>query len=131
MRHYLVEKFVHRLLRNCRKNMKRYLFARWIAELIKDQQKTTDVVMTFARYFIQYNNGVSYEFEDVFVVGDTIYIDTMRPGYWIGKGGQNADTLIDMLNHNINGEKINNFSIRFIEHMDSNKHHITVAKMVY
>lgn len=121
----LIEKFIQSLLSKCRKNDKRYYFARFLAELVKDEKKTNDVVCTIAKYFMMYNNGVKFEFDDIFVVGDVVYVQTIRPGYWIGKGGSVVDKIVNMLNYDKFGKKVANYNIRFIEQLTSAKSSIT------
>ena len=112
---HLIEKLVHRLLRKCRKNQLRYLFARLLAEIVKDKEKTNHILISIASYFIKYHDGEKFQFNDIFVVGDTIYINTLRPGYWIGKGGSEADRLLVECNYNAEMEKVADYQLRFIE----------------
>ena len=109
---HLIEKLIHKLLRGCRKNQLRYLFARLLAEIVKDKEKTNHVLISIASYFIKYH-GV--QFNDIFVVGNIIYIYTLRPGYWIGKGGSEADRLLVECNYNAEKEKVADYQLRFIE----------------
>jgi len=121
----LIEKFIQRLLSKCRKNEKRYYFARFLAALVKDDKKTNDVIYTIANYFMIYNKGVKFEFDDIFVVGNVVYVNTIRPGYWIGKGGSVVDKVASMLNYNKFGKKIANYEVRFIEQLTGAKSRIT------
>jgi len=111
----LIEKFIQRQFKKCRKSERCYYFARFLSELVKDQKKTDDVIFTIANYFITNNKGVKFEFNDIFVVGDIVYVNTIRPGYWIGKGGSTVDEITKLLNYNKFGEKIGNYEIRFLE----------------
>lgn len=121
----LIEAFIQRLLSKCRKNDKRYYFARFLAALVKNEKKTNDVTYTIANYFMIYNKGVKFEFDDIFVVGDVVYVQTIRPGYWIGKGGSVVDQIISMLNYDKFGKKIANYEVRFIEQLTGAKSMIT------
>lgn len=112
---HLIEKLVHRLLRKCRKNQLRYLFARLLAEIVKDKEKTNHVLISIANYFIRYHGGGIFQFNDIFVVGNIIYIYTLRPGYWIGKGGSEADRLLVECNYNTKMGKVADYQLRFIE----------------
>jgi hypothetical protein len=112
---HLIEKLIHRLLGKCRKSQLRYLFARLLAEIVKDKDKTNDVLISIASYFIKYHSGEKFQFNDIFVVGDIIYIYTFRPGYWIGKGGSEADRLLVECNYNARMEKVADYQLRFIE----------------
>jgi hypothetical protein len=112
---HLIEKLIHRLLRKCRKNQLRYLFARLLAEIVKDKESTNHVLISIASYFIRYHGGEKFQFNDIFVVGNIIYIDTLRPGYWIGKGGSEADRLLLECNYNTEMEKVADYQLRFIE----------------
>lgn len=121
----LIKKFIQLQLKKCRKNDKRYYFARFLAALVKNEKKTNDVIYTIANYFMIYNKGVKFEFDDIFVVGDVVYVQTIRPGYWIGKAGSTVDEITKLLNYNKFGEKIGNYEIRFIERLTSAKSRIT------
>lgn len=110
----LIEKFIHKLL-FWNESQKRFLFARLLAECIKDDKKTEDVICRLASYFVHYNKSVVIPFNDIFVVGDTVYIFTERPGYWIGKEGSTVNAIEHQLNYNLKEEKIGDYHIRFIE----------------
>lgn len=112
---HLIEKLVHRLLRKCRKNQLRYLFARLLAEIVKDKESTNHVLISIANYFIRYHGGGEFQFNDIFVVGNIIYINTLRPGYWIGKGGSEADRLLVECNYDTKMGKVADYELRFIE----------------
>ena len=112
---HLIEKLIQRLLGKCRKNQLRYLFARLLAEIVKDKDKTNDVLISIASYFIKYHGGEKFQFNDIFVVGNIIYIYTFRPGYWIGKGGSESDRLLVECNYNAKMEKVADYQLRFIE----------------
>ena len=114
---HLIEKLIHRLLRKCRKNQLRYLFARLLAEIVKNEKATEDILISIANYFVKYHNGERFQFNDIFVVGNIIYVNTIRPGYWIGKRGSEADRLLVECNYNAKMEKIANYEIRFVEVM--------------
>jgi UDP-2,3-diacylglucosamine pyrophosphatase LpxH len=126
----LIEKLIHRLLKGCRRSEKRYFFARLLAELIKDENKTNNVAILLANYFLEYNHGEKFQFNDIFVVGDIIYIYTLRPGYWIGKGGSVADDILNKLNFNREGQRMGNFELRFIEQLKSTPSSITRYMLV-
>ena len=111
---HLIEKLIQRLLGKCRKNQLCYLFARLLAEIVKDKGKTNDVLISIANYFIKYHGGEKFQFNDIFVVGNIIYIYTFRPGYWIGKGGSEADRLLVECNYNAKMEKVADYQLRFI-----------------
>ena len=112
---HLIEKLIYRILRSCHKNRLRYLFARLLAEIVKDKEATNGVLISIANYFVKYHDGVQFQYNDIFVVGNIVYIYTLRPGYWIGKGGSEADRLLVALNHNAKMEKITNYEIKFIQ----------------
>lgn len=111
----LIETFIQHLLSKCRKNDKRYIIARLLAELVKDKEKTDWAYTTIADYFIENEGGALFDFDDIFVVGDYVYIRTIRPGYWIGKRGSVADKLTDMLNRDCYGNETGNYELRFLE----------------
>ena len=65
-----------------------YLFLRWLAELVKNEEDTIHVMILIASY-MHYNN-LDLPFTDIFVVGNTVCVCTRKPSLWIGK----ADCII-------------------------------------
>ena len=115
----LIEKFIHKLLRNCYKNRKRVLFARWLAEFVRNEYSTTNAMADIATYLVRNNEGLSaLPFTDIFVVGNIVYVCTTRPGLWIGKGGSTVEAIEHIFNYNVRDEKIADYHIRFIEVKD-------------
>lgn len=61
----------------------------------------------------------TYQLTDILVLGNDVYLYTTRPGFWIGKSGSTLKSLEDRVNHNLDGEKINDYEINIIEDKDS------------
>ena len=59
------------------------------------------------------------QFSDIFVVDNLVIIYTYRPGLWIGKGGSTYDAIKNRLNYNLDGVKINDYKITFVEEVNS------------
>lgn len=112
---HLIEKLIMHLLGKCRKNQLCYLFARLLAEIIKDKEKTNNVLMSIASYFVEYNKGEKIQFNDIFLVGDIICIYTLHPAYWIGKSGSVANSLLIECNYNAKMEKVADYRLMFVE----------------
>lgn len=91
----------------------KYLFARWVVELFSDKNKMKDAIFSISYYV--YITNLKLTFTDIFVVGNTVYVFTERPGFWIGKGGQTYDEIVKKLNFNINGEQIANYKLELVE----------------
>lgn len=94
-----------------------FLFYRWLAYLVIDRQNTSDVLYSIARYMCDHK--LNLPFNDIFVVGDNVYIYTSRPGIWIGKMGSNHDAVVYAMNHDIEGKEIHNFTMDYIEDFNS------------
>lgn len=98
---------------------KHYYFLRWLAEYVKDEKKTKDALHSIAYYISEKNLNLPYL--DIFVVGDTVYVHTSRPGLWIGKAGSNHEAVEHRMNFNLKEEKIANFELTYIEDTFSSK----------
>ena len=61
----------------------------------------------------------TYQLTDILVLGNDVYLYTKRPGIWIGKFGSTLKSLEDRVNHNLDGDKIHDYSINIIEDKDS------------
>ena len=66
------------------------------------------------------NNAINtYQLTDIIVLENDVYLYTKRPGLWIGKSGSTLKSLEDRMNHNLDGERIHDYSINIIEDKDS------------
>lgn len=61
----------------------------------------------------------TYQLTDILVLGNDVYLYTRRPGLWIGKSESTLKSLEDRMNHNLDGDKIHDYSINIIEDKDS------------
>ena len=61
----------------------------------------------------------TYQLTDILVLENDVYLYTKRPGIWIGKFGSTLKSLEDRVNHNLDGERIHDYSINIIEDKDS------------
>jgi predicted metal-dependent RNase len=98
----------------------KYLFIRWLAEAVSDKEKKNHA-MSVISYYVYEKNRV-LPFTDVFVVGDTVYVFTERPGLWIGKSGRTYDEILERLNSNAKGEKTVDYKLKLKEDMKSPKY---------
>ena len=99
---------------------KHYHFLRWLAEIVKDEKKTKDVYASIANYMFENDSAQRYlQFSDIFVVDDLVVIYTYRPGLWIGKGGSTMKEIENRLNYNLDGVKVNDYNITFVEEVHS------------
>lgn len=128
----LLRKYLNKKLNkrgDLKKNPLKFYFYRWLVELVKDKKKTTYVLMSVASFI--HDNNYSYPFQDILVVGDVVYIVTQRPGLWIGRAGSTHDKLEKKLNYNLNDDKINSYSVTYIEDMFSAKYNVDLSLFVY
>ena len=61
----------------------------------------------------------TYQLTDIIVLENDVYLYTKKPGWWIGKSGSTLKSLEDRMNHNLDGERINDYKIHIIEDKDS------------
>ena len=79
-----------------------------------------DVCGLISIWLIETGKSTStYQLTDILVLGNDVYLYTTRPGLWIGKSGSTLKSLEDRMNHNLDGEKIHDYSINIIEDKDS------------
>lgn len=98
-----------------------YLFYRWLVGLIIDKDETENVFFKIAHYLN--NKHEPYDFTDIFILNNNVYIYTRRPGYWIGKGGKEIDDLENCINYKCDGEtKLHDYHIRIIEDTESSRY---------
>lgn len=93
---------------------KDYHFLRYLVSIVEDADLTKDVRYSIASWMFT-TNRTNYPFSDIFVVDDIVYICTVRPGLWIGKGGETVDNLTNNLNTKVDGTKYRNLRVQFIE----------------
>ena len=79
-----------------------------------------DVCLLISNWFIETGKSTStYQLTEILVLGNDVYLYTKRPGIWIGKFGSTLKSLEDRVNHNLDGDKIHDYSINIIEDKDS------------
>lgn len=106
---YLTKKF------NC-SHPKHYYFLRWLADIVMDKDEVKNVCASIAYwiYNTKHDDLIALT-HDILVINNKVYIYTYRPGLWIGKAGCTVYDCQDSINHNIDGEKIHDYKIYFIE----------------
>ena len=70
-----------------------HFFYRWLIGLITDKDETKNVFFQIANYLTNQYSLSSYDFTDIFVLNNKVYIYTRTPGFWIGKGGKELTKL--------------------------------------
>lgn len=105
------------------KNYQKYLFWRWIACLLGDEEKEQEILCSVSSYLYQSDPNGHKVFTDIFFLHDTLYIVTRRPGLWIEKGGRGIDEL-----HEAIKEKI---KIQIIEDNMTSQYHIPGFFRIY
>ena len=93
---------------------KHYHFLRWLVELVIDKEQNNDVCCSIARWMYDTRHS-DLPFHDIFTIDNNVYIYTYRPGLWIGNYGSIVEDCQKSINHNIYGDKIHDYEIRFIE----------------
>ena len=96
---------------------KNYYFLRWLASLVETKYHTEYVSKMVAVFQHYDENHRKFPFADSFVIDNTIYVYTLRPGLWIGKHGDTIEEIKKMINNtdNVGGYPSYNFEISFIE----------------
>lgn len=105
---------------------KNYLFYRWLASIAEDKKQTENICIYFALWMTK-NNKQNNQFNDIFVIDDVIYLFTDRPGIWIGKHGDD----IESLNKYINDKYDTEYKIRIIESTVNNSNWVKVNLALY
>lgn len=78
-----------------------------------------DICCLISAWLIETEKTTStYQLTDILVLGNDVYLYTKRPGIWIGKFGSTLKSLEDRVNHNLDGERIHDYSINIIEDKD-------------
>ena len=111
----LVVKYLNRSLSSRPKSYLKYLSIRLIAELVKDKESTQYVIDKIADYIRYENLDKVILFSDIFVLGDEVYILTVRPGIWIGKQGTTINELKTNLNVDVMGNLIHKYHLNLID----------------
>ena len=122
----LIKKYLLKKLKSSREP-KHYHFLRWLADVVKDKNATKDVYSSIASWLYEDESlNKLLQFNDIFVVDNIVFIYTHRPALWIGKAGRTVDSLEHKLNHKVNGEKVHDYKVRFIEEQHSAYAEITM-----
>lgn len=95
---------------------RKYLFWRWIACLLGDEEKERQIICSVAGYLYKSDPHGHKVYTDIFFLYDTLYIVTRRPGLWIGKRGEDIDKLHEAIKEEI--------KIRIIEDNATSQYHI-------
>lgn len=111
----LLVKYLNRSLRFRPKSYLKYLSIRLIAELVKDKESTQYVIDKIADYIYYEKLDKVILFSDIFVLGDEVYILTVRPGIWIGKQGATINELKTNLNVDVRGKLIHKYHLNLID----------------
>ena len=102
-----------------------YFFYRWLIELFIDKSEIKNVFFQIANYFTNQYSLSSYDFSDIFVLNNKVYIYTRTPGCWIGKGGKELTKLENCINYTYDGEtKLHDYQVRIIEDRESSRYSI-------
>lgn len=108
-----------------------YFFYRWLIELFIDKSETKNVFFQIANYLTNQYSLSSYDFSDIFVLNNKVYIYTRKPGCWIGKGGKEITKLENCINYTYDGEtKLHDYQVRIIEDRESSRYSIYDAYYV-
>lgn len=72
-----------------------YAYARYILRLAEDDDFRDDCIREIVKWIIENRQqGLLPTLSDIYTCNKTVYIYTLRPGLWIGKGGSNIDSLV-------------------------------------
>lgn len=79
-----------------------------------------DVCRLISAWFVETEKSLNtYQLTDILILENDVYLYTKRPGLWIGKSGSTLKSLEDRMNHNLDGDRIHDYSINIIEDKDS------------
>lgn len=109
---------------------KNYAFLRWLVGFVERKEDKEDVLASIASW-LYHGRHYNLPLTDLFVIDNTIYLYTMRPGLWIGKGGKTIDSCVDSINYNIDGEKVHDYQIQILEDVESPNVKINLYMRVY
>ena len=101
---------------------KHYYFLRFLSEMVKDDNSNTLVYAGIARFM--FNNGINLPFSDIFVIDNIIYVYTLRPGLWIGRGGETIKKIENEINYNFEERRLYDYSIQLLEEFKNANHYI-------
>lgn len=110
-------------------NKKRFLFMRWLAEVLANEYESTLVIYKIASYLN--TNNATYSFTDIFTAGDHVFIVTRHAGMWIRKGGCIIEEIANLINTNAKGEKTHNYELTTIDDHASSVSKMREAVRVY
>jgi len=113
---------------NC-SHPKHYYFLRFLSEMVKDDNSNNRVFAGIARFMS--NNRINLPFSDIFVIDNIIYVYTLRPGLWIGRGGETIKKIENEINYNIEGQRLDDYSIQLLEEYKNANYHIHHCICVY
>jgi hypothetical protein len=90
---------LHALMRcACNDSSADYTYARYILSIVEDKKFTDECVKEITRWIVESgNDALLPTLSDIYTCLHTVYIRTIRPGLWIGKGGETIDSLISHL----------------------------------
>lgn len=115
-----------KILRYCIKHIKystqsfdNYLFWRFLVEYTQDPDEIKKIIKAVADSSkdIYSVKGLYFLFDDMVYINNTIIILTARPGFWIGKHGNNLQEMTANVRRLLNNDRI---EIRFIENQSLN-----------
>lgn len=92
---------------------KHYNFLRWLAGFVEDVKSTKYVCRRLAGY--AHSNSLNGIVNDVIVLDDVVYLNTMTPGLWIGSKGKTFDDAVEYINSDYEGNKVKDYKMSLIE----------------
>ena len=94
-----IQNFIVKRIKKPRKY--NYYFYRWLVDAF---YKQNDLVLLHTVFpWMRANNLEMLQYTDIFVIGKTIFIYTVRPGLWIGRHGQTIDSLKKLIKESETG----------------------------
>ena len=82
----------------------RYWFYRGLLSLFFDEKINEKIITLIADWIYSQEEGkwvYHYEFTDIFFIQGKIFLHSMRPGFWIGRKGENIDGLLKYIQEKI------------------------------
>ena len=85
----------------------------FLGKKLQDKEEFDYVISKISKYWSKRN--MTPQITDIIVLGKTIFVYVIRPGFMIGKYGIELDNQLKDINYNIKDEKIYDFEFSIIE----------------
>ena len=75
-----------------------YIYVRHILSIAEEKEFRDNCIKEICKWIVNnQQDGLLSTLSDIYTCAHTVYIRTLRPGLWIGRGGETIDSLISHL----------------------------------